>query len=251
VSATALLGLAAFVVLALLAAVLIRFNHKRIVIARAAAAATATDLEAVYRAVEAAGREAPTGFILARTNDVVAEAPNVVHLPPGLADFPWAGRSVAVDAGSDVQFRWLEGGPDATRLLGRAYRPVAVPRYRGESGKARNVFAPALHVKRSPELRAALGAICAAYPEELLSYLLCAGRESFEFEPIDQARIGTSPAWVQGAEFRACAVCRTRMALILQLPGTLAHRKAFRRGTFYFLGCARHPEQTATVAQFT
>jgi hypothetical protein len=232
------------------AVVLVRFNRKRLGIARAAAAATAEQLEGVCRAVDACGTEPPNGYILARTNDVVDDGESVVHLPR-LDGFPWAGRSVAVSVAADVQFRFVDDARGTTRLLGRSYRAVAVPRRRTESGTSRNVFTPSRYLKRSPELRRALETICPAYPAELLSYLLCAGRQSFEFEPIDQARIGATAAWVQDRERHACRVCRKRMKLIVQVPGTLAHRTAFRRATFYFLGCAQHPEETVTVAQFT
>jgi hypothetical protein len=246
-----LFGLAALAGAITLAVILIRFNRKRLLIVRAAAAATETQLEDVYRFVEAGGTEIPNGFILARTNASADDTSCIVSVPTSLEEFPWAGRSIAVRAERDVQFRFVEDVAQTTRLLGRKYRPVAVPRYATESGKLRNRFAPAQYIKQNAELRGKLETICAAYPEELLSYLLCAGRESFEFEPIDQARIGTSAAWVQNPEFRYCDACRKRMVLILQLPGTLVHRKAFHRGTFYFFGCKHHSERTSTVAQFT
>jgi len=106
-------------------------------------------------------------------------------------------------------------------------------------------------VKDSPLLRERLLAVCSKYPDGLLSYLLCAGRDSFEFEPVCQGRIGTSAAWVQGPAFQYCDRCKKRMLLIVQLPGTLLHRKALHGATFYFFGCKDHPDRTATVSRFT
>ena len=84
---------------------------------------------------------------------------------------------------------------------------------------------------------------------DLLSYLLCAGLDSFEFEPIDQARIATYPAWAQSPEHRTCNTCRAPMILIVQVPGTLI--SANDLGIHYLLGCRAHPDQTEAVTQFT
>jgi hypothetical protein len=126
-----------------------------------------------------------------------------------------------------------------------------VPRTRLKSGKLRNLFSPKRYLSGTPELTRALREVCPAHPGELLCYLLCVGQESFEFEPIDQARVGTVPAWVQDAEWPTCPQCRRRMSVILQIPGTLLWPKPSPRGTFYWFGCKRHPERTETVAQFT
>jgi hypothetical protein len=137
-------------------------------------------------------------------------------------------------------------------LLGRVYRLVRVPRHQTKnSTKQRNAYSSQQYIAKNPALLSALGDVCRKYPDDLLSYLLCVGRESFEFEPIDQVRIGTSPAWVQDPEYPICDDCKKRMRLVLQLPGTLVSKKSFHRGTFYLFGCATHPHQTKSLGQFT
>lgn len=234
-----------------LAIVLIRFNRKRLHIIRAAASATSEQLEEIYRTVEACGTEDSQGFVLGWTNETVDDSACEVSIPAQLTDFPWAGRSIGVEAQREVRFHFVDSRGRGIRLLGRKYRPVAVPRIRLKSGKTRNQFDPKRCLKRNPLLREKLLAVCPRYPDDLLPYLLCAGRSSFEFEPIDQGRIGTTAAWVQDPEPQHCDRCRKRMMLIMQLPGTLLHKKAFHRGTFYLFGCKDHPDRTATVAQFT
>lgn len=236
---------------AALAVIIIRFNRKRLHIIRAAAGATDEQLECIYRRIEASSAEAPNGFILGRTNKQAHDERCLIAIPHSLENFPWAGRVVQIEVERDVKFRFADESVGCTRLLGKEYRAVAVPRSRTKTGKLRNTFSPQRYISESSGLREKLTAVCPRYPEELLSYLLCAGRESFEFEPIDQARIGTSAAWVQDPEFKYCPLCKRRMSLIIQLPGTLAHRKAFHRGTFFLFGCATHPDQTASSGQFT
>jgi hypothetical protein len=233
---------------------IVRFNLRRLRVIRAAAAATGEQLEEIYRLVEAGGSERANGFVLGRLNETADDASCRVAIPSELAEFPWAGMSVAVDVNTDVRFRFLNNtsnnSGEKTQLLGQRYRPVSVPRVQLKSGKIRNQFFPSRHLKGNKKLREKLASICADDPAGLLSYLLCAGRAGFVFEPIDQGRIGTSAAWVQDPEFQYCDQCNNRMALILQLPGTLLHKK-LHRGTFYFFGCKRHADRTRTVAQFT
>jgi hypothetical protein len=248
---TSAFGLLAGGAVTALAVVLVRFNLKRLHIARAAARATSEQLEQIYRTVEACGTEDCQGFVLAWTNETLDDSSCEVTIPAHLTDFPWAGRSIGVRVERDVQFHFLGGAGQGIRLLGRKYRPVAVPRIRLKSGKARNQFDPKRYLKGNPLLRETLWTVCPRYPDDLLSYLLCAATASFEFEPINQGRIGTSAAWVQDPEHQQCDQCRKRMTLIIQLPGTLLHKKEFQRGTFYFFGCKSHPDRTATVAQFT
>jgi hypothetical protein len=231
--------------------VLVRFNRKRLQIIRAAAGATGKQLEEIYRLIDVGGSEKANGFVLGRLNEAAEDTSRIIAIPSEVEEFPWAGMSVAIDVDSEVRFRFLNGSSRKTQLLGQKYRPVSVPRVRLKSGKIRNQFFPSKYVKRSEALRKELAGVCPEYPTELLSYLLCAGGSSFEFEPIDQGRIGTSAAWVQDPEFQYCDQCNKKMALILQLPGTLLHKKALHRGTFYFFGCMRHADRTRTVAQFT
>jgi hypothetical protein len=152
----------------------------------------------------------------------------------------------------EVAFNIVEGATAETLLLGNVYRPVQVPRHKAKrSAKVRNAFSPEKYLANSPALRKALEEVCPEYPAELLAYLLCIGSESFEFEPINQARIGTSPAWVQDPSHPSCDQCGKRMQLILQLPGTTISKKALHRGTFYLFGCTRHPDQITSLGQFT
>jgi hypothetical protein len=234
-----------------LALVLVRFNRKRMAIVRAAAAASPSQLEAIYTLVERSSTLPAAGYVLARTNRRSTDSGCVIPIPEDLPGFAWAGRRIEVTISKEVEYRFIKPAPGEPSLLGKVVRPVRVPRHRsGQAGKARNVFAPDKYLAGAPGLRAALAEVCPAYPAELLSYLLCIGRESHEFESIDQARIGTSAAWVQAPEHQSCGECGKRMALILQLPGAAISRKHLHEGTFYLFGCPTHPEQTSSVAQF-
>lgn len=247
----AVLGAVVGGLLLVLAAAIVRFNWKRVRIRRAAAKASDTQLDAIYRMVEACGSEKPAGCLLARTNRGAEDIACVVPIPDWIEDFPWAGRSITVEAASEVTFRFTEGASRAARCLGKEFAPVAAPRTRSKSGKLRNILSPDRYVALNPTLLPALREICPRYPKELLSYLFNSGADSFEFDPINQARIGTSPAWAQPAEFPRCDQCQERMAFILQLPGTMVARKGWGSGIFYLHGCRKHPEETKTVIQFT
>lgn len=238
---------------AALAVVLIRFNRKRRLIFQCAHSASPEQLERIYSLVEKVGTVPSTGYVLARTNKRTAESRCLIPIPSGLSGFPWAGRVVEARVGPrDVEFHFVEVPATEPSLLGQVYRPVLVPRFQTKNAaRQRNVFSPGNYIVRSPALLAELRALCAEYPHELLSYFLCAGRESYEFEPIDQARIGTSAAWVQDPAYQACDQCRKRMQLIVQLPGTVISEKAFHRGTFFLFGCPAHPDQIKHLGQFT
>lgn len=235
-----------------LAVVLVRFNRKRLFVARCAATLTPEQLEHIYSLVEQTGTTAANGYVLARTNKTTTETRCLVPIPKELPQFPWAGRVVEATVSNTVELQFVEATAFEPSLLGHVYRPVQVPRHATKSlAKQRNTFSPQRYVANSEELSVALSTVCPKYPTELLCYLLCVGRASFEFDPIDQARIGTSPAWVQDPEHQTCDECRKRMHLVLQLPGTLISKKAFHRGTFYLFGCVTHPDRTKTLGQFT
>lgn len=231
--------------------VLLRFNLKRRRIARAAATTTDEQLERICGLIEECGSETPLGGILVRTNNSFGDNECVVRLPANIPDFPWAGRAVVIETQPSVGFRFIEASEGPTRFLGRVYRHVRVPRRRLASGKFRNIFSPARYIAANPRLKDALSAVCPEHPESLLAYLLCPGQSGFEFEPIDQARIATSPAWVQDPDTPVCGRCRKRMLPILQLPGSLLRAKGLGRSTFYLFGCKTHPENTETVEQLT
>jgi hypothetical protein len=235
-----------------LAMVLVFFNRKRLNIARCAGSASQEQLERIYRLVEQIGTVPANGYVLARTNKRTGEMRGLIPVPNELSGFPWAGRIIEVRVSKDVDFQFVEVPVVEPSLLGHVYRPVSVPRHQTKgSAKQRNIFSPERYLVKNPGLLAELAVVCPKYPQELLSYLLCVGRESFEFEPIDQARIGTSPAWVQEPENQTCDECGKRMHLVLQLPGTVISEKAFHRGTFYLFGCLTHPHNTKSLGQFT
>lgn len=233
------------------AVVIIRFNRKRMAIVRAAATATESQLEAIYTLVERSSTFPAAGHVLARTNRRSTGSACIIPIPEELPGFPWAGRRIEVTIAKEVEYRFIEPAHGEPSLLGKVVRPVRVPRYgTGRAGTTRNAFAPEKYLAASPDLRAALVEVCPDYAAELLAYLLCIGGETFEFEPINQARIGSTAAWVQSPEHQNCSECGKRMALILQLPGTAISRKHLHEGTFYLFGCPQHPEQTSSVAQF-
>ncbi|WP_273429771.1 hypothetical protein [Chitinibacter tainanensis] len=246
------LTLLAIVAIAIpLAIAVVRFNRKRRYIESAASAASSKQLNSIYEQIEQVGTVPSNGFVLAHSNELSSETRCLVPVPE-LANFPWAGRVVEITADTDVHFHFVDSTVTEPTLLGRVYRPVSIPRHKTKNAqKERNVFSPERYLIHNEKLHLALSEICPKYPSELLSYLLCIGRESYEFEPIDQARIGTSPAWVQDPENQTCPECNRRMQLILQIPGTVISKRAFHRGTFYLFGCNRHPHQTKSIGQFT
>lgn len=234
------------------AVVVVRFNRKRLYVCRCAEAATPEQLERIYTLVEQTGTVGANGYVLARTNLTTSETRCLVPIPKDPAEFPWGGKVIEATVATEVKFQFVDSAVAAPCLLGHVYRLVQVPRRKiKNSAKERNTFSPGRLAAGSIELSEALGVVCPKYPLELLSYLLCVGRASFEFEPIDQGRIGTSPAWVQDPEHQTCEECNKRMHLVLQLPGTVLSTKAFHRGTFYLFGCLIHPHRTKTLGQFT
>lgn len=245
-----LLGVLAGLAVLAIGIALVRFNLKRRRVIRSAAALTDDELESIYSQIERGAEDTgATGWVLARTNRTVAGSRSLIRLPDGRADFPWAGRVVMLETGTEVTFRFVEESVTETSIAGRVYRPVLVPRQRLRSGKLRSVFSPQRLLATNDALAIVVGKVLPDLPQELLSYLLCAGRESFEFEPIDQARIGTTPSWIQGPEWPACTVCGRRMTLILQIPGTLFSPAPM--GTYYWFGCGEDLDSTHVINQFT
>jgi hypothetical protein len=236
-------------IVVLLAIILIRFNRKRLHIIRCAKAATDQQLEAIYAQIDHLGTETPSCAVLARTNRRSGSDGDWSIRVPSYIE-PWGGRSISAKNDSDVTFCFVSSNAGEPVLRGHAYRIVPVPRHLTKSGKARNQFSPGKYVASNPQLLLALTEVCPAYPAELLAYLLAGGAETFEFDPMSQARVGGSPSWVQDAEFPVCVECKKRMSLILQLPGAMLPGKKMAEGTFFFFGCARHSDNTKTVAQF-
>lgn len=232
-----------------MAVILIRFNRKRRHIIRCAKAASAEQLEAIYTRIAQIGTETPTCAVLARTNrHSNSDRDWSIPVPPYIET--WAGRSISADSDSDIVFRFTTSPASEPVLRGQVYRTVPVPRHMTKSGKARNQFSPRKYVASDPSLLNALAAVCPAFPGDLLAYLLAAGGETFEFDPMFQARIGGSPSWVQDAEFPECNECRKRMTLVLQLPGAILPGKPLAEATLYFFACVKHPDRTKTVSQF-
>jgi len=219
-------------------------------IARCTRDATGDELEAIYSEVECLGSESPTCAVMAVTNRTASsETEWAIPVPSFIG--PWAGKVISVEKGDVVEFRLSDSANRETVLRGKTHRIIAVPRRKTKTGRAQNQFSPEKYIASNPKLVDALKAVCPAYPKELLSYLLLPGMDTFEFDPIFQARIGGNPVWIQGAEFPNCDQCKTRMSLILQLPGNMLPGKPISEGTFYFFGCMKHPDRTKTVLQFS
>jgi hypothetical protein len=232
-----------------LSVVLIRFNLKRLHIIRCAKACDFQQLEAIYKLIDELGTLSPLCAILARINRTSGrETDWGVRVPPFVG--PWAGRTILVDVDPEVLFRFSDEVILETVLRGQLYRVIRVPRSLTKGRKARNQFSPGGYVSANPRISDALAAVCAKYPVELLAYLIAVGHETFEFASSSQVRIGGSPSWIQYAEFPECEECRRRMAMVLQLPGSLLPGKPLAEGTFYFFACVTHPSKTKTVAQF-
>jgi len=234
--------------LASLAVVLIRFNRKRIHIIKRAASATEAQLERIYCAIENKNGEPPTCAVLGRTNRTVPAMCAIIPIPEYVR--PWAGKSIVVTNNEKVALSLPDVPATEATIAGKVFRLVPIPRQQTKTGKSRNLFSPKRYIAADPELMAALTDVCPRYPLEVLAYLLSAGIESFEFDPINQARIGGSPSWTQDAEFVNCSLCKKRMSMVLQLPGTLLPVKTKMRATFYLFGCPTHTEQSATVVQY-
>jgi hypothetical protein len=238
------------VIAALLApfvALLLRFNRKRTGIMRGAAAATDAQLENVYLAIESTSAEPPTCAVLARTNRK-SDEPSRVPIPPYAGI--WGGRAIVITSGDEPSFALADDGVTEAVLAGAVFRILAVPRHQTKTGTSRNTFAPSSYLKGNAALLEALRAVDARHPAELLAYLLSAGRDSFEFDAMFQARIGGSASWVQGPVFLSCATCRKRLQLGLQLPGSLLPGKPRPSATYYLFGCANHPDELQTVEQY-
>jgi hypothetical protein len=231
--------------LAPLAIILIRFNRKQLHIIRCARSATEEQLETVYRLLERLTPE-PTCFVLARTN---RQATDEALIPVPLLVKPWGGRVISITNGADLSFKFVESAALEPRLRGKVFRTVPMPpTSEADWDNVESVFVRL--TEEHPQLKAALGAVCPAYPAELLQHLL-SGVETFELDPMNQVQLGGDPAWVQDEAFPSCDHCRKQMSLILQMPGTLMPGRTNPRGTFFFFGCALHPDHTKTVAQFT
>jgi hypothetical protein len=233
-----------------LAVSVVRSNIQWRYITRCVATAAPEQLERIYALIEATGTADSDGYFLGRTSETCAENRCVIPIPLEIANFPWAGLTVEATVPDEVRFQFVEGGVAHPSVAGQRFRPVRVPRHRSKkSGKWRNTFSPKRYIADSSELDETLRVVCPKFPIELLSYLVCG---SLGFESIDQLRIGTNAAWVQGPEEPTCGECKKRMRLILQLPGALLSDKSYpREGTFYFFGCVRHPTQTSTVGQLS
>ncbi len=231
-----------------LAIVLIRFNLKRVRIIKQAISATDDQLERVYRAIERKQTEPPTCAVLARTNRTASPTAASIPIPDYVR--PWVGKSINIVNGVEVKFSLSDVRVTEPAIAGKVFRILPVPRRVTKTGKSRNQLAPKQYISGNPELMAALSDISPRYPAEVLAYLLSAGMDSFEFDPINQARIGGRPSWIQDPEFVNCDECKKRMDLILQLPGTLLPGKPNARATFYLFGCPAHLDQTKTIVQY-
>jgi hypothetical protein len=232
-----------------LAVVLVRFNLKRLRIARIAAIAGDGELEQIYHLLEQTVGAKSRGCVFGRTNRAASGERNIIWLPSSIESFPWCGRSVEITTSPEVTFRFTEDAVRETQITGKVYRPVRVPHAKTSSGKSRIMYSPRGYVRSSKALRSALRKFYADSPDQFLSYLLCVGRDSYEFEPIAQARIGAPPAWVQSPEWPLCEQCKRKMSMILQIPGALLSSR-YAEEVFYWFGCKRHVESTKLIEQF-
>jgi hypothetical protein len=226
---------------------IVQFNIKLLHVIRKASAATNAQLERIYIQLEKTGTEPPVCAILGRSNGATTEPGSFSIQVPSFVE-PWGGRIITGDSEMDVTFGFTDAGGHKTMLQGKPHRVISVPRKKTKTGKLQNQFSYSNHLANNRELLSALSDVCPRYPKELLSYLLSPGTESFESG--EQVRIGGSPQWVQEDEYPYCPVCKKRMGLILQLPGSLLPGKPQPEGTFYFFGCREHISETTTVGQF-
>ncbi len=234
----------------LLARVAVRFRRQTKAMEAAAAAATPAQLDAIYACIEKLGDTPFNGYVIVSANRTVNDPRRVIPLPRDLTGFPWGGRAVIIDIGKEVTLRIGDDPADAPMLAGTVYRALRVPRFTGrKSRKIRNVYEPSTYLRESKELLPLLREISATYPKESLNYLLTAGTRAHSFDPIDQARIGASVAWIQDPDSPDCPLCRKRMASIVQVPGVMLKTRGYRDGNFYLFGCVEHPEQIAQVFQ--
>jgi len=245
-----IIGVIAIGLTAWIAVVLIKFNKKRIYIIRCFEKASSHQLDEIYELVEQCGEEKPNGCILARTNKRADDSVGFIRIPK-LNDFPWSGRLITINTHDDVQFSFTTGDIEHIQLNGDIYCAVKVPRKKTTSGNYRNDYMPGKYIAKNAALKEKLRNLCDAHPEDLLAYLLASGADSFEFDSINQARIGTSASWLQNPEYQYCDDCRRRMDLVVQLPGTLVSTKGYNEGTFFWFGCKKHPENLKLISQLT
>lgn len=226
-------------------------NLKRLRIVRAAKGATKEQLQSIYHLVGASGAEPTKCYVLGRTNQEAETVENIVVIPNAMGDFPWAGRVIGIQMAEPVVFHFRESQDVETCLEGRIYLPVAVPCRVTATGDIRSCFSPGRYVTENTALNKELSDVCPNFPQELLSYLLCVGTENVRFEPMDQARIGSEPAWMQTPEAPfLCEYCQQPLTLILQLPGSVLGVSHYHEATFYWLGCLQHTDHTQLVTQY-
>ena len=241
----AVVVLGAFLIL--MAALLVPYNLKRRHIIGCARSASDAQLEAIYSWLDRNVPQPPACVVLARINRRANDDRWLIPIPSLVT--PWGGRVISANIDGDVSFTLVESNVVEPQLRGKIFRLVPMPPTTDEDWQ--DVGTPLVRfTKEHPQLQSALEGICPKHPAELLQYLLGAGAETFELDPMNQVQLGGSPAWVQDEEFPLCRECQRPMKLILQVPGTML-RKAMPRGTFFFFGCVEHPEQTRTVGQFT
>jgi len=246
-----LAGIVAVAVGLALAAVLVPFNVKRRHIIKAARSASDEQLDAIYRLVDTLAPEKASAGVLAFTNRRVTNDTNIIHIPSWLDRCPWSEKTIVIDVTPKPIARLIYEPVVESQFAGKAFRAVKVPRTTSRTGKAKNLFSPKRYLTGNAELRAALAAVCPRHPESLLAFLLCSARESFEFDPINQARIGGSPAWIQNPDPPTCAACAKKLRFIAQVPGPLLSAERLSNSTFYVFGCVMHQDTLEMVEQFT
>ena len=232
-----------------LAVAIVRFNLKRSHIKRAAEAASADALDAIWAEIESLSEEPSTAAILVRANGAPLSDASAVSIPSDLRGFPWAGWSLHCVSDEQFELRKEAAPGGHSSLAGLRLRPMLIPRFKTKSGKARNAYAPSKYLQRSRRLGAQLAGICERYPGELLGHLLSLA-DTFEHDDMDQVRIGGSPGWVQSPEFPSCRTCGHKARFVVQIPGHLLPSRRRISGTCYVFSCEHHPSEVELVVQY-
>lgn len=209
-----------------------------------AEAMTAAELDEIYSLVESIGNERARGFVAVGPKVKANAGIFAVKLPKIERDFPWGDRLIEASVDKPVSFRFVPSN-QASAILNP--RLVSIPVVKGNQGKrSTNVFSIERYLSLAPELKTKLPVSELADQVALLQILMSNDWNRPSDQPSDQIRIGLNPGWLQSAQFEKCSICSRSLKLILQLPGRVFGGR-LAEGSFYFLGCPSHPDQTATL----
>lgn len=218
---------------------------------QAVEAAGDDELVKIYQLIEDGGikTENSHAYLLGRSKTVSQDKMEYVYIPEALDNLPWAGKRVQFEMNNGLSLS-IEATQKTDSLLGgRYYKAIKVPCMEIIPGQYKNIYLPSRYIANNQALYSALQLVSPDFPESLLSYLVCPGKETYEFEPADQARIGRGLHWVQGNETPVCLECDKLMRYILQIPGNLLHHSGFKDSIIYVFGCNEHDDNIAHVLQ--